>query len=321
MRLLTDSLGSEFELLLKKERVKRVDVASAWATEGPGLDALERATRRRKVKVRALVGVAGGHTTPSALKKLDKIGKLRLVDGGSLFHVKLYLFRGRGTPIAWIGSANFTRPGFENNEELILETTDIAVAADWFSRRWEGIDPGQSRKRLQEYCKTWEPPAAHQLGVDDEPTSEANVENSIVFFQEGKRPPPFIKGGHKHKPPRGTVKVAGRSYPYKSAQEVVRLVLRALHREDASFLRRCDEDPRFHGKKTHLIARSKDGLGTRQYQEYAKEICDGWWMSTQTQTREKWETVKWAAEVAGLQVEVEGKYWRAEAKSKVKVGF
>ena len=120
MPLLTAKLDLAFARILSDKRVRRVDIATAWATEGPALDSLEEAGKQRNVKVRALVGVAGGHTSPTALKRLCKLGQVRLVDGGNgLFHVKLYLFRRRSTSVAWIGSANFTHPGFEKNEEIL----------------------------------------------------------------------------------------------------------------------------------------------------------------------------------------------------------
>ena len=88
MRLLTAKLDSEFARILSDKRVLRVDIASAWATEGPALDSLEEASKQRGIQVRALVGVAGGHTNPRALQRLAELGEVRLVDGGSgLFHV------------------------------------------------------------------------------------------------------------------------------------------------------------------------------------------------------------------------------------------
>lgn len=130
MRLLTTGIDSEFACVLKDKRVQRVDIATAWATDGPGLDALEKAAKQRKIRIRALVGIAGGHTTRSALKRLCKLGEVRLVDGNGLFHVKLYLFHRASTSSAWIGSANFTGPGFKKNEEILLETTNTAEVVD-----------------------------------------------------------------------------------------------------------------------------------------------------------------------------------------------
>ena len=335
MRLLTAKLAFEFARILKDKRIQRVDIATAWATEGPALDALEETARRRKVRVRALVGVAGDHTRPDALKRLCQLGEVRLADGGSgLFHVKLYLFRGRRTSVAWIGSANFTYPGFGKNEEVLLETTDTADATEWFENRWESIDAKQSRKRLQEYCRTWQPPttpspddAGHPNARSDD---EDDLEDKIVFVQKGPRPPPLVAGEHQGGKPRGTVTVAGSSYPGKSAQDAQKIVFDELQRRDTTFLSRCNDDKSFHRIKTHFIAPTVGGLGSTHFQKYAKPIGNGWWMATQTQTGEKWNLILAAAKIAGLGVDVEGKCWVAEGRSRegnprrrasVKVGF
>lgn len=322
MRLLTAEIDSEFAHVLEGKRVQRVDVATAWATDGPGLDALEKAAKQRKIRIRALVGIAGGHTTPSALKRLCKLGEVRLIDGNGLFHVKLYLFHRANTSSAWIGSANFTGPGFKKNEEILLETTNTAEVVDWFKGRWKKVDAEWSRRRLKEYCKTWKRPATPSPDDVSEPTRRDDaVDDRIIFVQEGERPPPRVERATKRRPARGTVVVAGRSFPYKSAQQAQRLVLDELQSRDSSFLDRCDKDRRFHGKKRRFIARNKKDLGTHS-QKNAQEIGDGWgWMSAQTQTQQKWELIRWAAEVAKLRVEVKGEGWVAEAKSRVEVGF
>ena len=330
MRLLTAEIDSEFARVLKNKRVQRVDIATAWATEGPGLDALERAAKRRKktkgkgkgkVRVRALVGIEGDHTTPDALKRLCELGEVRLIDDNRLFHVKLYLFHRANTSSAWIGSANFTGRGFRKNEEVLLETTNAAEAVDWFKNRWKKVDADWSRRRLEEYCKTWKPPTTPPPDGVDEPT-HLGADDRIIFVQKGGRPPPLDKGGKKGTRPRGTVIVAGQSFPYRSAQQAMKIVLDELQRRDDSFLGKCDKDEEFHRDMTHFIARTKEGLGTRHFRRYAKKIGDGWgWMSTQTQTQEKWELIQRAAKNAKLRVKVKGEYWEAESNARVKVGF
>ena len=247
MRLLTGFLTRSFAGLLADKRIQRVDIATAWATDGPGLDSLEAAN----VKVRTLVGIAGGHTTPTALERLGKLGDVRLVDdGGSLFHVKLYLFHGRRTSFAWTGSANFTRSGFEKNEELLFEVADATEAVAWFENRWQEVDAAQSRKRLDEYCRTWKRPPRPLPGVDDD--------RWIVFTQEGARPPPRVAGGNnKRIPAKGRVKIAGKEFSYKSAQRAAILVFTELQRRDRSFLAKCEKDPRFSTGRRKLIAPGK----------------------------------------------------------------
>lgn len=251
MRLLTAEIDSEFARVLKDKRVQRVDIATAWATEGPGLDALERAAKRRKktkgkgkVRVRALVGIEGDHTTPDALKRLCELGEVRLIDDNRLFHVKLYLFHRANTSSAWIGSANFTGRGFRKNEEVLLETTNAAEAVGWFKNRWKEIDADWSRRRLEEYCKAWKPPTTPPPDGVDEPT-HLGADDRIIFVQKGERPPPLVEGDHRGKRIEGTAVVAGHSFVYGSAQQAQKIVFDELQRRDESFLDRCDKDPRF----------------------------------------------------------------------------
>ena len=233
MRLLTAGIDSEFARVLKDKQVQRVDIATAWATEGPGLDALERAVKQQKVRVRTLVGIAGGHTTPDALKRLCKLGNVRLVEGHGLFHVKLYLFHKASTSSAWIGSANFTGPGFEKNEEVLLEATNTTEAAGWFKNRWKEVDADWSRRRLKEYCKRWKPPTTSPPDdVDVDGPTRVEADDRIIFVQKGERPPPLVEGNRRGKRIEGSVVVAGRSFVYESAQQAQKIVFDELQRRD-----------------------------------------------------------------------------------------
>ena len=136
----------------------RVEIATAWATEGSALDLLCKAADVRGVEVRAIVGTYGNATHPEALERLRKIGTLRLAkDIGLMFHPKVYIFHGSAESCAWIGSANFTGAGFARNEEVVHETDDVAGAAQWFARRWracgrlapDAIDKYRERRRSQ----------------------------------------------------------------------------------------------------------------------------------------------------------------------------
>ena len=152
-------LGRFKELL---NTADRVDLASAWATEGEALNALKNAKmRKHPVRVRALIGLRGNSTTPDALDMLKKIGELRIVNENRLFHPKVYLFRLReGDQLAWVGSANFTGGGFENNEEVVFETPATQQIADWFDNRWEAA--GQlDGNELLEYKERYLPPGSH----------------------------------------------------------------------------------------------------------------------------------------------------------------
>ncbi|MCY4060105.1 MAG: phospholipase D family protein, partial [Gammaproteobacteria bacterium] len=72
---------------------------------------------------------------------LTNIGELRLVDAAQRFHPKVFLFRGPGRLVAWIGSANFTSGGFGMNEEAMFETTNAQSVAAWFDQLWNRCGP------------------------------------------------------------------------------------------------------------------------------------------------------------------------------------
>lgn len=135
MILTTKALKARFEANLA--RSNRVEIATAWATNGPALELLCKAVEVEGVKVRAVVGTYGNATHPDALDRLNSIGTLRLAESdGAMFHPKVYIFHGSDASRAWIGSANFTGGGFDRNEEVVHETDDVAGAAVWFARRW-----------------------------------------------------------------------------------------------------------------------------------------------------------------------------------------
>lgn len=246
---------------------------------------------------------------------MAKLGKVRLVEGkDGVFHVKLFLFRGELTPLAWVGSANFTGPGFGSNEELLYETKVTGALQKWFDRRWKEI--GAQPDQPATYCEAWEPPDVPMPGVDGGANDGPSV---ITFVQEGTRPRPYVNGNGRRQPARGVVRIGRDTFPYESAQACLPLVLKALQQRDQGFLKRCSEDPRFHGRTRHYIARSESGLGTRPSREYAWEVCDGWWLTNQTENQLKWRLICAAADVAGLKVEVNGKMWYAEKTGRVQL--
>ena len=116
-----------------------IDLATAWATSNGGLRALQ--DRNVSFEVRSVVGLWGTTTTPNALGTLARMGELRVADESRRFHPKVYVFRGEGRSVAWIGSANFTSRGFGGNEEALFETADTEAVESWFDRLWEQCGP------------------------------------------------------------------------------------------------------------------------------------------------------------------------------------
>ena len=140
MFLTSQALRARFEENLVW--ASRVDLATAWATDGPALELLSGAAQCGGLRVRAIVGTFGNATHPDALERLREIGTLRLAkDKREMFHPKVYIFRGAGHSLAWIGSANFTGAGFARNEEIVHETGSVADAETWFARRWRACGP------------------------------------------------------------------------------------------------------------------------------------------------------------------------------------
>ena len=116
-----------------------IDLATAWATSHDGLRALQR--HRPPPDVRAVVGRWGNLTDPLALRMLATIGRLRGPDAGRHFHPKVFIFRGGGKSVAWVGSANFTAGGFGMNDEAVFETSDTESVQEWFDDLWKHTDP------------------------------------------------------------------------------------------------------------------------------------------------------------------------------------
>ena len=139
-------------MLINQENIQRrfnenlewateIDLATAWATPNTGLRSLQSRARSRPFEIRAVVGLWNKITKPDALTDLADIGELRTVDESRNFHPKVYVFRGPGRSVAWIGSANFTANGFGMNEEVLFETSDTEAVERWFHQLWEQCGP------------------------------------------------------------------------------------------------------------------------------------------------------------------------------------
>ena len=131
------------------EWAMEVDIATAWATYNDGLLALRDKAKGADpdFKVRVVVGVRDYLTKPEALRLLQDMyekSELRIRNEEPLFHPKVYIFRNETKSIAWVGSSNFTRRGFKENEELVLETSDTEHIQDvkkWFDDLWDSCGP------------------------------------------------------------------------------------------------------------------------------------------------------------------------------------
>ncbi len=154
------------ELLLERlsrqvQQSDRIDIAVAWANDCSALEQLCQFAGPDK-RLRTIVGIWGNASHPNALRTIQKCAHLRIVTSAEgLFHPKLYLFHLPDRCVGWIGSANLTGPGFEQNEELVLEFSDDGEVAQWFEERWNSLgDADTTRSILDKYERDWKPPSA-----------------------------------------------------------------------------------------------------------------------------------------------------------------
>jgi hypothetical protein len=156
--LTRDNLTARLSEHLNKCR--QIDIAVAWAADCDALEALCDFASGGK-SLRAIIGIWGNATHPNALRRVQKCAQLRIATGvEGLFHPKFYLFHEPDSRIGWIGSANLTRGGFGQNEELVFEFSDEnGKASKWFDDCWESLgDDEECRNTLDLYEQRWKPP-------------------------------------------------------------------------------------------------------------------------------------------------------------------
>lgn len=135
-----------------------VDVAVAWAGPGKAISRILDFAHRSPGRVRAIVGIAGNATYPRVLKDLHGCAQLRIPSSSPLFHPKLFLFRNGAKATAWVGSANLTRCGFEQNRELVSIVADDGSYTRWFDDWWNALNPDPS-EAIDRYAAVWKPPS------------------------------------------------------------------------------------------------------------------------------------------------------------------
>ena len=158
MRLIDRNLLKEFSLCLAK--ATQVDIAVAWATPCDALEALADSADNG-TSIRIAVGISENVTVPSTLRRLQDFADLRIASPTTphgIFHPKYYCFRGLDRTVCWIGSANLTRRGFGENNELVHEFDDSAKEGrHWFESLWRRLEsnPGPA---IDEYEERYSPP-------------------------------------------------------------------------------------------------------------------------------------------------------------------
>ena len=184
MRLITtDDLTASFKKHLKS--ATHIDMAVAWATSSGPLEPLCSAADD-KVKVRAIVGLYGGFTSPDALRALHENARLKIVsDETGIFHPKFYLFHLPRRTLCWVGSANFSRGGFSQNTELVHEFEDPGYAREWFDQLWKTL-PRATKQEIEQYALTR--PIRKAFPPPSEPDDEllSSSEHPISLISSGK---------------------------------------------------------------------------------------------------------------------------------------
>ena len=306
------------------DEAKRIDIVTAWATDCDALAALEA---KENCTVRAVVGLSERITNPCALEKLVEIGNVRVVDQSSgIFHPKVYIFHLSDRRFAWIGSANFTNPGFHNNYELVFETSVSNKLTEWFDDLWKQQRCKRlTKKVLDEYRHRFEQKPGREPGVEPNASEELGaLRNARVtklhFKPNGKRPPPKGKSGAGKllvTYVNGPTKTLG----YASSAEAVRKVLEVLSGGQAGFLEECARAfgksrvrDSYSGPQRSWLSQNKHEVQSHmagKYQIHATEVIAGWWLSQDTNPDRKWWFVVKAAELAGVDYHSD-RLWRRD---------
>lgn len=264
---LTEGLVDEFAERLKLST--DVWIASAWVTRSDALNDLLTSDCR----VKALVGTHGNATDPDAVQSLVDGNNcdVRLVEGGALFHPKLYLFRrSRRKTVAWIGSANFTGAGLAGNREVMLEFDEesaISEMESWFDERWRALRNQEVNVVL---CDYRERRARNGVGSGLESLVEPVPAEGAQHLRDLRTPTTY------------RFEYFGEDRWASSHAELARRVLLAFSEVDADFLVKFarKDRARVAGNRRvtrRYVSRRRDDLGPPQDLP-KKALSPGWWM-------------------------------------------
>ena len=297
-RLVTDGFIGRFDKLTKG--ADSVWLATAWITRSRALDSLVTLGKR----VRVLAGIHGNATDPDAIQSLIDFGcGVRIVDGGALFHPKLYLFRRpMGTTRGWIGSANFTAAGLSGNRESILEFDDEQAISDmecWFDRHWRELE-GQNVEAVLHDYRT----ARDRDGVA--PHLGDLVDTHGLLTTGEVRIHPKAKTGGRF--PGEFEYADGEREAYDSIADGLRRLLVRLAEGRDEFFDNCVQRREYKmGGKPRIIRRSsakraRPKLAVRNsipITRLADSETKGqaWWLSEDSNTKVKWKMATAAVEV------------------------
>jgi HKD family nuclease len=159
---------------------EEIAIAVAWTSDWAGLRDVLMSGNIPKEKIRILTGVGGYMTDPDVLKLIDQHASLRIYGHatGQLYHPKLYLFSSSEARICLVGSANFTRRGFQENVELVLEVQDESGSGlKEFEHLWDSaqakvlseFELAEYTEKRRDFLKSIPAPAAAVLFRETDP--------------------------------------------------------------------------------------------------------------------------------------------------------
>ena len=106
--------------------------------------------------------------------------------------------------------------------------------------------------------------------------------------------------------PKRTLQIQGVAYHYRNAKEALCIVLQQLQKRDPAFLARLARHPQCIGRNRRTLAQRREELYTSQdaafLTKHSVEVVDGWFLGTNTNTPHTKETIRAAADVAGLKL-------------------
>ena len=130
-----------------------------------------------------------------------------------------------------------------------------------------------------------------------------DLADRVLASRQANQAPP-VRRTH----PKGTLQIESSTYRYRNAKELLCIVLRHLQSRDPGFLGRLARDPRCNGRTRRTLARRPEDLypGRSDLQaKHSVEVADGWLLGTNTNTPQKKEVIRAAADVAGLKFGVD----------------
>lgn len=135
--------------------------------------------------------------------------------------------------------------------------------------------------------------------------SETDVRVAEDTGSGGSSPTPPIQprdgGLEKSEKLKGFV-LNGEEHPARNGKETLLELLNHLHGQDSGFLDRLSKHPKNKTKKRQFVARNREDLYTKKFEDYAyTPISDGWWVGTNLNTEAIKQRIKLACEVASIE--------------------